>query len=378
MTHEARSLRLLEATRSAVRSADAVAGALGDAPDVRPGDLFVHPATAAWPVEWLLVRRDGPRCQVVPADTFTAARGSDVTVTAEDPAGPLTLRGEHAVWVDAAALRPERRTGRVGPALVERVRFLIGSRSSLASSAPASSAPEPELDEWWAGLDAACAALAAAAPPAERRPGGRLTPRLLGLAASVLLVTTVVLGGRMARLSRTVDRLERDRGANTEALERAEDARRSAAARADQLAAQLAAANAAHIRDAQPPAPRSLVNVPFLWLTPGEAVRGEAPALTLSPEGELVVLIVPLVEPRRFVRYRVELARGGEVVWQSSDLVRTGVAELSLALPRSLLPPGSYRLRVSGVGARSERLATFRFSVAAGPASPAAAQRQSP
>jgi hypothetical protein len=373
MTQEARSLRLLEATRSAVHGADAAAAALGDAPDVRPGDLFVHPATAAWPVEWLLVRLDGPRCQVVPADTFTAARGSDVTVTADDPAGPLTLRGEHATWVDAGALRPERRTGRVGPDLVERVRFLVGARTS-----PASSASDPELDEWRAALDAACAALAAAAPPVERRPGGRLTPRLLGLAASVLLVSTVILGGRMARLSRTVDRLERDRAATTAALERAEGARRSAAARADQLRAQLAAADEAHTRDTQPPAPRSLVNVPFLWLTPDEAVRGEMPALTLPPEGELVVLIVPLVEPRRFARYRVELARSGEVVWQSSDLVPTGVAELSLALPRSLLPPGRYRLQVSGVGGRTERLATFRFSVATAPASSAAAQRQSP
>jgi hypothetical protein len=292
--------------------------------------------------------------------------------------GPLRLRAGHAAWIDARALRPENRSGRLARAPLERARFLVATPAAAATG-------EPPLDEelagWWAELDAARAALLAASPASERRwLGGSLpAPRLLGLAAAALLVVSAVLTGRLGQLSATVDRLERTRQRDAAALGRAEEARRGADARANGLAAALTAESAAAARAGEARAPQPLVNVPFLWLTPAEAVRGEAPVLALPASGELVVLIVPLVEPARFDRYRVELVRGAEVVWQSSDLVPTGIAELSIALPRSLLPPGGYRLRVSGLRARgAEALATFRFVVAPAPRPASTAQRQSP
>jgi hypothetical protein len=53
-------------------------------------------------------------------------------------------------------------------------------------------------------------------------------------------------------------------------------------------------------------------------------------------------------------------------VWETDELVKTGLAETSLALPGSLLPPADYVLRLSGPSQEEPRsLATYRLRVAA-------------
>jgi hypothetical protein len=211
----------------------------------------------------------------------------------------------------------------------------------------------------------------------SRLPGSRF----LGLAASVLLATSLALAGGFLVQSGRIRRLEAD-GAATEAALRAEvDALSEAQRRAaeshrlevERLAREKAAAEAAAERQpASPEAasePRPLVNVPFLWLRPeGDATRGEPQAAELSSTAELVVLILPIDEPGPFERFRLEVLSddGARRVWQTDELVKTGLAETSVALPRSLLPPGGYSLRLSGLGQGQTRpLATYRLRIAA-------------
>ncbi len=65
-------------------------------------------------------------------------------------------------------------------------------------------------------------------------------------------------------------------------------------------------------------APRPLTNLPFVWLGPAEALRGPGPIVKVAPEA----------------------------VWSGRGLVKTGVSELAIALPRTLLPAGDYALRL--------------------------------
>lgn len=375
MSSDPRLRRLVEQTSAAVVRTGAEEEALRDRRPPAPGDLFVHPATASWPLEWLLVQLDGGRARVVPADSFVASAPGDLVVEPDEPGGPLVLRADRSAWIDGARLDRDQRSGRVSRAAVERVRFLV-------ERAPADSTPSAPLDEelasWQAELDDARAALLAAAPATEQPAPPRrfASPRFFAIAASVVLVASAVLVGRLAIVATSsMERLERERRSGAATRADLEVARQRLAAQQRELAAASAALAAARAREQedQRQMPLAPINVPFLWLAADETVRGEAPALTVPAHGDLVVLIVPLLEPSRFARYRAELLRDGKVAWHSDELVPTGVAELSFALPRSLLPPGEYRLRVAGLGAAGATpVSTFRFRVAA------AAQRQSP
>ncbi len=381
MSSDPRLRRLVEQTSAAVEREAAEETAGRDKRPLASGDLFLHPATATWPLEWLLVQLEGGRARVVPADSFAAFAPSDLVVEADEPGGPLVLRTGRSAWIDAAQLAVDQRSGRVSRAAVERVRFLV--ERAAAESAP-SAALDEELASWQTELDDARAALLAAAPAAARpaSPQRFGSPRFFAIAASVVLVASAVLVGRLAIVaSSSMERLERERRGSAATLADLEAARQRLAAKQRELDAASAALEAAHAREQENrrQMPLAPINVPFLWLAADETVRGEAATLTVPVHGDLVMLIVPLVEPSRFPRYRAELLRAGNVVWHSDELVPTGVAELSFALPRSVLPPGDYRLRVAGLRASAATpMATFRFRVAAPAASSGATQRQSP
>jgi hypothetical protein len=377
MSSEPRLSRLVEQTSAALARAAVEEEGLRERQPAAPGDLFVHRATAGWPLEWLLLQLHGGRAHVVPADSFAAFASSDLLVEPHEPGGPLTLRAAHSAWIDASQLDLDRRSGRVARAAVERVRFLV--ERAAASAAP-STGGDDEAASWQAELDAALAALLAAAPAAERaaprrRSGGT---RFFAIAASVALVASAVLVGRLAMVATSsMERLEREQRRAAATRADLDAARRSLAAKQRQLDTASAALTAVRAREQenQRQTPLARINVPFLWLAADETLRGEATTLTVPAGSELVMLIVPLVEPSRFARYRAELLRDGKVLWQAEELVPTGVAELSFALPQSLLPRGDYQLRVGGLGAAGATpVSTFRFRVATS----VGAQRQSP
>ena len=313
----------------------------------------------------------------------TTSPRSRQAILSSRPTSPAAARlADRPIGIDRAAqLAVDQRSGRVSRAAVERVRFLV--ERAAAESAP-SAALDEELASWQTELDDARAALLAAAPAAARpaSPQRFGSPRFFAIAASVVLVANEVLVGRLAIVaSSSMERLERERRGSAATLADLEAARQRLAAKQRELDAASAALEAAHAREQENrrQMPLAPINVPFLWLAADETVRGEAATLTVPVHGDLVMLIVPLVEPSRFPRYRAELLRAGNVVWHSDELVPTGVAELSFALPRSVLPPGDYRLRVAGLRASAATpMATFRFRVAAPAASSGATQRQSP
>jgi hypothetical protein len=109
-----------------------------------------------------------------------------------------------------------------------------------------------------------------------------------------------------------------------------------------------------------------IVNPPVVELVPATAVeRGGGGRLVAVARAPLVTLI--LVSPSGAGGHRgfgLELRRGGGRVWGAEGLVVQPGEDLTLALPGSMLEPGSYELVLrGGTAGRPELLATYRFVV---------------
>lgn len=384
-------------------AADAALAAEGDRP-ARAGDLFALPATAHWPVEWAVIgpAPDAPqRLLAVPADHHPLAGSGDVAIPEEAPAGPLTVRCRFPVRIAAGDLAPRLRSGLLEPAAtaeVARTRSDLEAGRLVPSDEQEEVDSNPEYRRWIAEtIVPACAAIGAArgpwgsgrgvgepAPPPRRARRERRSAewrRALPLAASVLLAISLALSGGVLVQSQRVERLEAESAAGegrlrAEIEELSEAGRRRAEAHrreAERLARERDDALAAAERPPAPP-PASgaepLVNLPFAWLRPeGDATRGEPPAVEVSPTAGLVALILPIDDPGPHRRFGLEIVREAtaERIWTTDELVLTGLAETSLALPAGLLPAGDYTLRLSGLGAGGRvLLATYRLRVGSG------------
>jgi hypothetical protein len=358
-----------------------------DARPPEPGDLFVLLETAEFPVEWaLLDRRSGDSGQLlaVAADTNPLAGSADVEIFAGEPAGPLSLRCRFGLWVDASRLDPSRRTGVLDPdavarAMAKRAELETGevTASPLAYEADA----DPEYQDWvhevlapaHSILSQPATADERSARPPVLRPGVRQSPHWssLGnpyaLAASVLLLVTLGLAGGLVWQTRTIADLaarrqsterellrERERRAGE--LQQAEEAHKQQMADRDRQAEQKLAEDRRRIADLESRLETSgrvspLVNAPFVYLAPRDPVRGEPDAVPLPPGASYLFVILAVTDLRSFPEYRLEILskETGKPVWTTAGLHKTGVTEVSVALPRALLPQGDYRLRLSGV-----------------------------
>ncbi|RMH15474.1 MAG: hypothetical protein D6696_20655 [Acidobacteria bacterium] len=99
-------------------------------------------------------------------------------------------------------------------------------------------------------------------------------------------------------------------------------------------------------RLAAPEAPEA--NLAFLYLDDALRSRGAATAVELPADGEHVVMIVTPSDPT-YDAYGLELlAAGGALLLRRGGLERDG-GSLSLLVPRRMLPPGEYRVRVYGI-----------------------------
>jgi hypothetical protein len=369
-------LAVATAAAAADRAAERARLAALEATGVAVGDLRVLALTGAWPVEWAVIEADprSGRWLTAPADTQPLAGGSDLET---DVAGPLVIRCGAALWVEEEVLAAGPRTGQLPPSVVERARFLhrqtvAGRRAPDAEQAAA----ERDADHrrWVedvvtparAMLLARSAALGGAPPRSFALP-----TRLLGLAASVLLLVSLSAGwgfwretGRAERL--TVERRDLERRLAAAEREGELAARETAALRA--RLARLQAAGDATPAATPEPATRPLLNVPFVWLAPQETVRGEPAAVRLPAGGELFVLIVPLDDPTRPGPYRLTVREQASrrTVWSSDGLMRSGVAELSVALPPGLFAPGDYVVDLATAGSGTRHLADFPLRIVAG------------
>ena len=97
---------------------------------------------------------------------------------------------------------------------------------------------------------------------------------------------------------------------------------------------------------------RPQVNVPILALSLVRSAAGEevpVPQLRVPPEAPWIVVSLEPSDPG-FSGYKATLLGSGRrIAWQSGGLVLSPAGLLSFSLPRPLLAPGSFRLRIEGL-----------------------------
>jgi hypothetical protein len=96
--------------------------------------------------------------------------------------------------------------------------------------------------------------------------------------------------------------------------------------------------------------------------------RGSGDAATLIPAGDdSFELVVSMIGPDRFDRYRLELttAAAARTLWNSEPMRRPDNDTFRVVVPGRFLAAGRYQVVVWGVsGARQERIAAYPFRVA--------------
>ncbi len=298
----------------------------GDEPP-RVGEVFLFVATAGFPVEWAVVEQDPEDpgfFWVIPTDTEPLIGSADVEVPARASFGPMSLRCGFGARVAAEAFDPQLYVGCLETDDLERVRR---KRDEIARGSLTAAEEELEVDddtdyEDWRNevLAKAQAALAGKLGGADEKPGGKViafpsqrwwstaTPYVA--AASILVA--VGLGFGLASLREEVAELQRRLAAS-------------------ELEAPLA-------------------GLPLAWFNTLQGVRGERLPITLSSTASHVLLLVDVNDPEPFPAYRIEIGeRDTELHWSSAELPRVGVDEVSVVLPKRLLPAGEYPFRIYGV-----------------------------
>lgn len=337
-------VRSLEALQAAMdRHGDERARSATRGPEPWPGDLYVLAETTGLPVEWLVVERAASgRCRVVAADTNPALGSADVPVPAEVEGGPLSIRCAVSLQVSIETLRRGERTGTVAPETLEAVRRQL---EELASGS-IDSAPEPELEDW---LDEVLTPARAALLPDRVEETG--PSRRFGLRAAVaaILLLLVTLSG----LSVLTWRLQnRERQALRE-VERLIQERREMEAEHQRQLKVLQDAQAQRPPAPPPPAPEPLgplVNLAYASFYPGET-RGDQREITVPRQATHLFLLFYVGNQETCREYGLEVARRGSPAasFTVQDLRPLPNQEVSVAIPRTQLPDGSYRLRLYGL-----------------------------
>jgi hypothetical protein len=339
---KARSLEALQAAMD--RHGEGRVRSAARGPEPWPGDLYTLAETARFPVEWLVVERAASgSCRVVATDTNPALGSADVPVPAEFEGGPLSVRCAVSFQVGVEILRRGERTGAVAPEILDPVRRHLEELAAGSLDA----APDAELEDWHAEVLAP--ARAALLPPELTAPGP--SPRRFGrytaMAAILLLLAT--LGGLSALAWRfhhgelqarsEIDRLVQER----QALE-AEHQR------------QLAALREAQVREQRPPEPpppvraplQPLVNLAYATFYPSQT-RGDLEEIAVSSQATHLFLLFYVGNQEPCSEYELEVARRGAESFTVQELRPLPSQEVSVAIPRTKLPDGSYRLRLSGL-----------------------------
>jgi len=368
-----------------------------------PGDLFVLPETADFPVEWAVLELrlgDRSRLLAVPADTNPLAGSADVETLASEPAGPLSLRCRFGLWVDAARFDRARRTAVLDPdavarAVAKRAEIEAGeiNASPLAYEADA----DPEYEDWVREVLApAHSLLSQPALGAERSTrAGILAPSPVSrrrwtslgnpyaLAAAVLLLVTLGLAGGLVWQTRTIadlaekrhrseQELQQERERRSGELRQAEERHRKEIAERDRQARETIDQDRQRIGDLETRLQaagrlRPLVNAPFAYLAPRDPVRGGPDAITLPAGASYLFVILTVADLRSFPEYRLEILSkdSRKPIWATTGLHKTGATEVSVALPRALLPAGDYRLYLRGVkGGKTEQVGEYEMRIA--------------
>ncbi len=353
---------------------------------LEPGDLYLLSATAEHAVEWAILDRDPAdprRLLAVPADTNSLVGSADVAVREDAPRGCLSLRCAYPVWLDAGAFDPEMRTGLLEPETLERARCKHGEverGTAFGSFLEREIDGEADYREWLEVLEQArAAAIERGAEPrresaaqgagkivALRPSRWRSTAWPLAIAASVLLVVNVVLvrqrsipdqrGGvidaRLEELARQEQEQRLLKERHRRELARLEDERRRTEHQREQRIAELEAALEASAR------PKAVTNLPLVVLALGQ-LRGGGDSVEVAPDASHLMLILQVDDPETYSGYRLDIREQDteREIWRDSGLVASRLSELTVLLPRGLMPAGRYELRLHGLrGDLSEQL----------------------
>jgi hypothetical protein len=330
-----------------------------------PGDLFVLPETADWPVEWLLVERarEG-RCRVVAADAHPVLGCADVAIGPEAEGGPLSVRSAVGLWLGVESLRRAERTGALAADDLDRVRRKRAELDAGRLADPRlgqEGEPDPDYEDWLDEVLIPARSALSPAAPQEAAPGHRWVWPGVALAAALLLLLALggvsVLAWRYhqgeSAARQEIRRLQAERR-KLEVVHRGqlESERQSLLAAHQRELAALKAAETRHL--AAPPAPRRpplelLANLAYASFYPGES-RGTVRELSLPASVTYLFAVFYIGQQPLYPEYRLEVAgRTGTPAWSVPGLRPLPSQEVSVALPRAQLPEGPYVLRLYGL-----------------------------
>jgi hypothetical protein len=347
-----------------------------------PGDLFVVPEAGDAPVEWALLERrpeNSDWFMAVPADTVSLAGSGDVEVPPGEPLAPLTLRCAHAVPLRERLLRRGWRTGALDPrTLAKALEALraIEAKTYVASPLAEEVDRDPEYLDWIKDVVAPARLnlIVIATPKWNPRKSQGAPRRTLALAASVLIalglgMTGGLLWQREQVMISEAERFRTERALAEERERRAQELQAERERHLRALAERLRRIGEERKRDRERIAAlerqlegtgriEALVNVPFAYLAPRDPTRGEDKGLTVPPDADYLFLVLNTLDVPSFESLRLEILRrdNGERIWSRDGLTKNKINEVYLALPRQLLTPGEYRLRLYGLSDREAKL----------------------
>lgn len=115
---------------------------------LRPGNLFAHPATAAFDVEWLVIaseQKARDRALVVVADPLAIRGPGDLLIPGGEPCGALTVRCAIGLRVPAMAFAQAPLTGQLPAWYLRRAKALY--RRSASSVRRGENIEDPDYRE---------------------------------------------------------------------------------------------------------------------------------------------------------------------------------------------------------------------------------------
>ncbi len=293
---------------------------------VCPGDVLAFDETVAAGVFWAVIETGGDSCVTLPLDMHPLVGSADVAVPPGSTFGACCLRCAEGLHLASPRAAAARRVGVLTEDIVERARQLHGA---LAAGGSGADGPARDVDddlEYRDWLEEVARARSAMQAPALDS-GTVVRPRRWHLAAGevyrlaacfLLAVALGSAGGWTVQRGRVAELEER-------------------------------------LTDAE--GPRS--NVSTVYLFPEDAVRdpAEDTELHVPSAVERVVLSIDTETPYPSYRVRVLSRATGEEIWTSPALQRLKNRAVSFSLPARMLPPGVYRVVLSGLAAgREEQL----------------------
>ena len=271
-----------------------------------PGDLFVLPATAELPVEWAILESGpGGKLLAVPADAGPPAGTADFEIPADAPGGPLSLRCRFGAWLDRRLFEPRLRSGVLAPETVsEALHCFRQVESGNSSDSPLREEvdADPEYVDWIRDVPQRARDLVVAAQPSNVR---RFPFRSWGAANLLAAAFALISVGLSIWINLLLHRVER-------------------------LSEPILATLSEEV-------------------VLGSIARGVVTVQVPQDESHVTVILVLDFDPSTGPQegYVEIVNRSRQRVWRSRHPVRlTSGDQLSLTLPRELLPYGDYRVLV--------------------------------